>query len=249
MITPKSGRSRRLFIALTLGLLPLAGSSLFAGEVYVRPLVQYTWLPSSSRNAKSDRIGLPSFGGGVASSGPSANGSDYVASSSAAGFGLAVGAAMGKEHRFEVGAEASTSEFNGTYTLTPNHSYTSTGVLVPAGPTMPGLSCRFAVTTVVATFRRWFGLSADQVRPYVGIVLGLTEVDFHPGARDPNVTYYDKVGDTNITYGLGMGVRYKIGRHFALEANYRFLNAGGVFWRDDFYSPAHVFSLALDGRF
>jgi len=48
---------------------------------------------------------------------------------------------------------------------------------------------------------------------------------------------------------LGMGVRVKISHHFAVEANYRFLNAGGVFAHADFYSPAHVFSPAIDGRF
>jgi opacity protein-like surface antigen len=249
MAIRKAGSSKWILILLAVGVLPLVSSSLAAAEIYVRPLVQYTWLPTSSRNAKNNPLGLFSFGGGVASSGPSANGSDYVASSSAAGFGLAIGAAMGNEHRFEVGAEATTTEFNGTYTLTPNHSYTTTGELVPAGPPMPGQPCSFAVTTVVATFRRWFGLSTDQVRPYVGIALGLTEVNFHPGARASNVDYYDEAGDTNITYGLGMGVRVKISRHFAVEASYRFLDAGGVFTHADFYSPAHVFSLAIDGRF
>jgi len=114
---------------------------------------------------------------------------------------------------------------------------------------MPGQPCSFAVTTVVATVRRWFGLSTDQVRPYVGIALGLTDVNFRPRDRAPNVVYYDQSGDTSITYGLGMGVRVKISHHFAVEANYRFLNAGGVFAHADFYSPAHVFSLAIDGRF
>jgi len=249
MVIQKAGSSKCIFILLAVGVLPIVSSSLSAADVYVRPLVQYTWLPSSSRNAKSEHFGLPSFGGGVAPSGPSANGSDYVASSSAAGFGLAIGAAMGNEHRFEVGAEATTTEFNGTYTLTPNHSYTTTGELVPAGPPMPGQPCSFAVTTVVATVRRWFGLSTDQVRPYVGIALGLTDVNFRPRDRAPNVVYYDQSGDTSITYGLGMGVRVKISHHFAVEANYRFLNAGGVFAHADFYSPAHVFSLAIDGRF
>ena len=252
MVTYKAGSPRRITIVLALVLLPVLSTSLSAAEIYIRPLVQYTWLPTSSRNAKSDPLNFPSFGGGVASPVPpvsTAKGSEYISEGSAAGFGIAVGAAVGREQRYEVGAEGTRTEFDGTYTLTPLRSYSTTGEVVAALPPRGGQPCHFEVRSVVATFRRWFGLSADQVRPYVGVVLGFTDIKFHPGGRDPNVIYYDDAGDTNISYGLGLGVRYKFSGHFAVEANYRFLDAGGLFTHADFYSPAHIVSVAIDGRF
>jgi opacity protein-like surface antigen len=101
----------------------------------------------------------------------------------------------------------------------------------------------------VATFRRWFGCSADELRPFLGAVIGFSEVMFYPGARDPNVNYYDYANDSSITYGLGGGVRYRVGRYINIEASYRFVEGGGVFSHTHFYSPAHLFSFGVEGRF
>jgi opacity protein-like surface antigen len=243
MVFNKAVGSRCVFLILALALQPIISTCLSAAELYVRPLVQYTWLPTSSRKADT----APFYAGDHIPA--AAAGVNNVVSSDSIGAGLAVGAAFGREQRFEVGAEVAETKFNGTYTLIPYGTYTSSGTYVPAGPPIAGQPFRLRVTSAVATFRRWFGRSTDELRPFLGAVVGFSEVTYYPGARDPSVMYFDTVGDSSIIYGLGGGVRYRVGRNINIEASYRFVEGGGVFSHNKFYSPAHIFSFGVEGRF
>ena len=84
------------------------------------------------------------------------------------------------------------------------------------------------------------------MRPYVGAVLGMTNVTLNEHGTETN-------GDA-FTGGIGAGVSYRIGRTTCLNAGYQYLHSGvtsRVFalTNIEFHYNAHVFTLAIDQRF
>ena len=250
MIIPKAKAIPRFIVVSALVILSTLCSNVAhaRGEFYIRPLAQYTYVPASSRNADSDKT--YNYGGGVAFSN-SVIGTNYTLPTGTLGAGVSIGSAFGREHHFEVGAEVTQTKSTGTYFATPViRSFNgSTVVYTPTGPGQVK-PCDFKVTSVVATYRQFFGLQADQIRPYLGCILGLTDLSTFEGNEPPATTYVDyKADGIYLTAGLGAGVSIRLWRKASIEAGYRLLSSRDLSHSSDFYRFAHTLNIALQQRF
>jgi hypothetical protein len=247
MTTDKVTRVTRLIIIAALTFLP----SLCFGraEIYARPVAQYTWLPVSGRNVDVH----PVWSYGVYST-PMAIISNYTLSNGGLGVGLAVGAVLGKNRQFEVGAEATLTRYNCTYTITPlpyyKNAFSENPTLVEPGPVSVG-RCTAVVRTVLTNFRRYLGNTEDQVRPYLGCFFGTLDANFS-GKNLPSgsLYYYDRVNKGyNLATGLSGGAIIKLGQETYAEAGYRFLCSSEIGSHKGLYRNAHMINLALSQRF
>lgn len=243
MIPRKTITPPRLFVVFTLAILPVL--SFGRAEPFVRPVAQYTWLPTSARDASRSHITT----GGATPMGPLARIDSYTTESNGFGGGLAVGVAVGADNQFEIGVEGTLTRYDGTYKTTPLPYYEIVGsqaVLREGGPASLH-SCTVTVRTVLSTFRQYFGKKPAKVRPYWALCLGTLDVEFD-GVELPKGSYnYDYRGDDlHLATGLGGGVLIRLGRKTYFEAGYRFLYATG---ENGLYRNAHTLNLALNQRF
>lgn len=217
-------------------------------EFYVRPLAQYTNLPSSSRKTdlKHSEVLIANPGDRISSR-------DYTVTEDSFNAGISIGIILGQERSLEIGVEAAKAKYSGRY-LTPEYSgnyySSSSSPPIPVYRAASTQTCSFSVQTVLASFRRNFGKKTDMVRPYVSVAVGtinydVTETERPSGFRD---TPINGTNDSAI-WGLGGGVNIKLGKHADIEVSYRLLSTRGtLFNNDDFYGTAHVLSLGLGVR-
>jgi Outer membrane protein beta-barrel domain len=164
-----------------------------------------------------------------------------VDSSGSVGGGLSLGAAFGRAHRFEVGAELAAARFNGYYKEPTAWSDASFFNHPTAWRKVPAT---YKISTALATFRYVFAAEEDSWRPYLGAVLGFSYVTISKSNSENS--------GVSGTAGLGFGVTYRLGRKTCIEAGYRYVLSSAtsdIYDTYDFRYNAHVLSLALDQRF
>lgn len=196
-------------LAIIVGVLMFAvGGDTVRAEFYLRPVAQYSILTDST----SDSTG-------------------------ALGGGLSLGAAFGRERRFDIGAEVLFTRYNGTYKEPIASAY-------GAPVAWKNVSASYNVTNVLAAFRYSFSEQNAAIRPFIGFVLGLSNVNImKTGTEDSGVS---------VTGGLGGGASFRLGQRTRLDVGYRYVfssETSAIFTNSDFHYNAHVLSVALDQRF
>lgn len=161
-------------------------------------------------------------------------------SSIGVGGALAWGGAFGLEQRFEVGVEFSRIRYEGGKF---DHRDLDGGVLVTRK-----ISSTCTVTPIQAAFRYIFVTDNKKVRPYLGISLGHSVVDFDL----PHKNIFGDSGDC-WSGSLGGGLSYQLGRRTSVNFGYRYFFSDAYGSRasnsypvvTNFRPNAHVFSLAI----
>lgn len=234
-------------VLLALALLAITHDSFARPEFYVRPIAQYTWLPTAYRksSAKHNEIFDAYAGSGSVAS------RNYTASSDSLGGGLSTGIILGKERSAEIGVEAAITRFDGSYT-TPEFNYYPGPPPTTAYKPATTQKCSFSVRTILASFRWNYGKNANVVRPFLGLAIGSIEYEITETERPPgfkNTPPFDgSMG--NIALAAGGGVNFRLGRHADIEVGYRLLHSTFSLFNDDrFYQFAHVLQLKLGARF
>ncbi|MFT3866984.1 MAG: outer membrane beta-barrel protein [Nibricoccus sp.] len=194
----------RLLFILTATLLALTSNANARPILYARPIGQWTWVPADERVSSQINTGVIN--------GRTQTVRNYTLSSNALGAGLSAGLVLGKNDSMEIGIEASFSQFNGTYMVTDlMASNTATGSTY---------SCTYKVTNVLAAFRHYLGRKESKFRPYYGLTLGETRLQY------PNLfsthSQSDDSDQRSVTSGLGVGMTYKVTERIQLEAGYRY---------------------------
>ncbi len=234
----------RNLIVLAITLLAPASAAHARPEYFVRPVAQYTWLPSNGTKSSLKHYESPTY--------PGVYSRNYKASSDSFSGGITAGIRLGQERCNEIGVEWTTARFDGKYT-TPDYSGSDQPSLssppVPYYIASSTRKCSFSVKTVLFSYRRYFGLRADWVRPYLGVVAGaldyeVTVSDIPSGFKK---TRPYNVSNVYAALGLGGGVDIRLGKYGSINAGYRFMHGEPEpFDSDSFYRSAHVFNLGLD---
>lgn len=184
-----------------------------AAAFYLRPAVQVSSLTDSSVDAD---IGI--------------------------GGGLALGAAMGRQQSFDVGAEITATRYKGDF----NEPTAMVGPN-PVGWTKVPATIR--VDSCLATFRYSFTTKNERVRPFLGAAVGFSLVDISKPSIGAQGTCW--------TASLGGGVSYRLSRLTCIDFGYRYVFSDSVadvilegsYHNNKFRPNAHVFTVALDQRF
>jgi opacity protein-like surface antigen len=168
---------------------------------------------------------------------------EYADTSPAVGGGLALGAAFGGHHGFEVGAEVTTIRYGGFYNEPT--AYQSWPVPLSLTPiAWKRVPATYDVTPILATFRYSFVTQNEKLRPFLGVAAGLNLVKIStPNLSDDGFSF---------TAGLGGGVSYRLGRGTMVEISYRYVtsdDAGDFAGTYHFEYIAHTVAIALDQRF
>jgi len=206
----------KISVLPVLGLILAIVGSTARAEFYLRPVAQYSVLTTSS-------------------------GSD---SAGALGGGLALGAAFGRERRFDVGAELLFSQYDGTAnepTAYSNPTGSWFGSVPIAWKKVPA---SYNVTNALATFRYSFSEQNALVRPFIGCVLGFSSINIAKTGTDQS--------GVSVTGGLGGGASFRLGQRTRLDVGYRYVfstETSAIMSNSDFHYNAHVLSVALDQRF
>jgi len=205
-------------LAIVAGALAFAfGGGSVRAEFYLRPVAQYSILTGS--------------------------GSD---STGALGGGLSLGSAFGREHRFDVGAELLFTRYKGTYNEPTAVAYYGVPGSLSSGTPIAWkkVSASYNVTNALAAFRYSFLEQNAPVRPFIGCVLGLSNINIlKTGAEDSGVS---------VTGGLGGGASFRLGQRTRLNVGYRYVfssETSAIFTDATFHYNAHVLSVSLDQRF
>lgn len=157
------------------------------------------------------------------------------------GGALAWGGSFGREQRFEVGAEFSKIRYSGG--SFDYRDMDGTGHLVTKK-----ISSTCTITPIQAAFRYIFVTENKMVRPYLGISLGHSLVDFD----GTNQNFVGHSGDCWIG-SLSGGVSYQLDRRTSANLGYRYFfsdelggGASNTYPKvAHFRYNAHVFSLAI----
>lgn len=157
------------------------------------------------------------------------------------GGGVALGGAFGKEQRFEIGADLTTST-NGAELS--RYEWVSPGHLV-----RHPIDGEIRTSTFLATFRYCFKARTDAFRPFLDLALGFSYLRFDEGAESGDGTCWRA--------GLGGGVSCRLGRLTRVDLGYRYLLSDSVadfilvgsYGAGNFRPTAHIFTIALDQRF
>ena len=168
---------------------------------------------------------------------------EYSDTNIAVGGGLALGAAFGRDHRFEVGAEVTNTRYNSYYNEpTAYQSWPVPLSLTPIAWTR--VPATYNVTPILVTFRYSFATQNENVRPFLGVAAGLNLVKISKSNLSDD--------GFSFTAGLGGGVSYRLGRMTMIEISYRYVtsdDAGDWYGMYHFKYNAHTVSIALDQRF
>jgi len=202
-------------LVLAVALMFLVCGSCVRAEFYLRPIAQYSILAGS--------------------------GSD---STGALGGGLSLGAAFGRERRFDIGAEILHTSYNGTYNEPT--AYSNQGGWFGNTPiAWTKVPASYHVTNVLAAFRYSYSDQNTPIRPFIGCVLGVTRVGISKtGIQDD--------GGISFTGGFGGGASFRLGQRTRLDVGYRYVlssETSALFSSSNFHYNAHVLSVALDQRF
>ncbi|MDG6882185.1 Opacity protein and related surface antigens [Phocoenobacter uteri] len=84
----------------------------------------------------------------------------------------------------------------------------------------------------------------SQIKPYVGVRLGLNKVKINAELKAPNYYESDKFSKTKTGLGILFGASYKVVPNLELDAGYRY-NYWGKFADDAFKIKSHEFSTGL----
>ncbi|MFT3781445.1 MAG: hypothetical protein QM790_05455 [Nibricoccus sp.] len=239
MPTPNRFFLRRVVVLAVLSC-SIGACDLFANRpyFYVRPIAQYTRLPSSSRASFFYHSGSTVSSAGVISY----DTTRFSASSDGLGGGLSVGFVWGQNQSFEMGAEGTITRFTGSYIITQNNPYSSATY-----------SGNMKVENVLASFRHYFGKKEAKLRPYYGAVLGNTDVSFSKPAGTPATSFSTALEGNRLTGGLGLGLVYKVAEATQIEAGYRIMQSERITFmgssNSSLYEKSHTFSFSLRQHF
>jgi len=168
---------------------------------------------------------------------------EYSDTSMAMGGGLALGAAFGRHHNFEVGAEVTRTRYNSYYNEPT--AYRTWPVPLSLTPiAWQRVPATYTVTPLLATFRYSFGTQNEKVRPFLGVAGGFNFVKISTATLSTH--------GLSFTAGLGGGVSYRLGLRTIVEISYRYVtsdDAGDWYGTYHFEYKAHTATIAIDQRF
>jgi len=148
-----------------------------------------------------------------------------------------LGAMFGREQRFDVGAEISHFRYNGKF----QYRYLDEG----GNLAWKKVSDTATVTPVQAVFRYAFITENKNIRPYLGLSLGFSDLKFNGGPTPPIHIY--------LTGSFGGGISYQLDRQTSVMLGYRYFFSEGTessnpraygYYR--FQYNAHVLSISLN---
>lgn len=160
------------------------------------------------------------------------------------GGGIAVGAAMGRQQNFDVGAEYTSTRYKGTFE-SQTYNY-------PSGWARQVAPVRCTTDTILGTFRYVFGAKDKNFRPFLGLAGGFSSVHI----TAPSANAQASTG-TCWTAAVGGGVTYRVGRLTCIDFGYRYIFSDaivpfGILYPNFSYKfryNAHAITIALDQRF